>query len=222
MVFIVAVPASLSACAGPLSVLDLATAAGGRVTNLWWIMLIASILVLAGVLVLFGLSFRRHSRLAGVSPRLFLVGGGLVLPIVTLTALLVLGQWLLPRPGEDVVRVEARGQQFYWEFTHFAADGTAIRSVNELHLPAGRPVEVTVLSADVIHSFWVPRLAGKIDAIPGHRNRLWIDSAPPGIYRGVCAELCGRGHTQMRFRAVVHPAAKYPDVLAALAAGDPP
>jgi cytochrome c oxidase subunit II len=216
----------LSACAGPLSILDPATGAAGRIADIWWIMLAVATLVLLGVLALFGLSFRRKSRLARLSPRLFLVGGGLVLPIVPLTALfiyaVILGQGLLPPRGDDVVRVEARGQQFFWEFSHFAADGTAIRRVNELHLPAGRPVEVTVLSADVIHSFWVPRLAGKIDAVPGHRNRLWIDRAPPGTYQGVCAEFCGRGHTQMQFRVIVHPAGQYPDVLATLAAGDQP
>lgn len=203
-----------------------ATAGASRIADLWWIMLVASILIVTGVLALFGLSFSRRAPLAGASPRLFLVGGGLALPIVTLAALLVygvvLGQWLLPRPAGDVVRVEARGQQFHWEFTHFDADGAAVRSIGQLHLPAGRTVEVTVLSADVIHSFWVPRLAGKMDAIPGHRNRLRIDSAAPGTYQGVCAEFCGRGHAHMQFQVIVHPAAEYPQALAALADGGQP
>ena len=196
-------------------------------------MLVASVVILGGVTGLFLWTFRqgrragRQGRQAGLgSPRLYLLGGGLVFPMVTLTALLVyalaFGQWLLPRPGEEVVRVEARGHQWRWEFTHYDSAGEAVHTVDTLHLPAGTPIEVTVVSADVIHSFWLPRLAGKIDAVPGHTNVLRIDNAPPGTYQGVCAEFCGLEHARMRFVAVVHPAYRYQGVLRALAAGDEP
>jgi cytochrome c oxidase subunit II len=216
----------VAGCGGPLSTLDPATEAAARIAGLWWVMLTAAGVILTGVIGLFLWTFRAGRGSGRVSPRLFLLGGGLVFPMVTLTALLVyalaFGQWLKPRPGEEVVRVEARGQQFFWEFTHFDAEGRAIRTRDRLHLPAGTPVEVTLISADVIHSFWLPRLAGKMDAVPGHANVLRLDAAPPGLYAGVCAEFCGLGHTDMRFSAMVYPAYRYPDVLRALADGTEP
>jgi len=213
-----------TACSGPLSILDPATAPTERIADLWWVMLAASIVILAGVMVLFLWPFLRGGSRRPVSTRTYLLGGGLVFPIVTLTALLVyalgFGQWLLPRPDEEVVRVEAQGQQWWWEFTHYDEAGEAVRVANELHLPAGRPIEVTVVSADVIHSFWVPRLAGKLDAVPGHVNVLRIDPAEPGTYAGVCAEFCGLEHAGMRFTTIVHPAEDYARALAEAAAAE--
>jgi len=79
-----------------------------------------------------------------------------------------------------------------------------IRLHNELHIPANTPVDIYVTSSDVIHSFWVPRLAGKIDAIPGHTSVLRLEADEPGDYRGQCAEFCGRGHAHMQFRVSAH------------------
>jgi len=88
-----------------------------------------------------------------------------------------------------------------------------------LHIPAGQPVDVLVTSSDVIHSFWSPRLAGKIDAVPGHENVVRLTADRPGTYRGVCAEFCGVGHTDMHFSVVAHPPEEYAQALAeALAA----
>lgn len=216
----------VAGCGGPLSTLDPVTEAAGRIADLWWVMVTAAVVILAGVMGLFLWTFSRGRTVSGVSPRLFLLGGGLVFPMVTLTALLVyalgFGQWLMPRHGEEVVRVEARGHQFFWEFTHFDAEGRPIRTLDRLHLPAGTPIEVTLVSNDVIHSFWVPRLAGKLDAVPGHTNVLRIDAAPPGIYAGICAEFCGLEHARMRFVAEVHPADRYAAVLERLAEGIEP
>ena len=78
-----------------------------------------------------------------------------------------------------------------------------------LHLPAGIPVDSSVTSLDVIHAFWVPRLAGKIDAVPGHANLLRIQADVPGRYQGLCNEFCGIGHSGMRFDVIVHPAAEF-------------
>jgi heme/copper-type cytochrome/quinol oxidase subunit 2 len=76
-----------------------------------------------------------------------------------------------------------------------------------LHIPAGRPADLVITSTDVIHSFWIPRLAGKMDAIPGHTNRLRIVADAPGTYRGECAEYCGVGHKNHGFTVVAHDAA---------------
>ena len=99
------------------------------------------------------------------------------------------------------VGVEAR--RYAWAFRH--PGGRATEGV--LHIPAGRPVDLSITATDVIHSFWVPRLAGKMDAIPGHTNRLRIVASRPGIYRGECAEYCGTGHKDHGFTVVAHDAA---------------
>ena len=85
-------------------------------------------------------------------------------------------------------------------------------------LPAGMPVDLVITSGDVIHSFWIPRLAGKMDAIPGRVNVLRVQADTPGPYAGECAEFCGTGHAGMRFEVVVHPAADFAAVLAATGA----
>ena len=110
---------------------------------------------------------------------------------------LVVGERLLPRPAPDVVTVAAEGRQWAWRFTYADAPGRATEGV--LHIPAGRPVDVAITSADVIHSFWVPRLAGKLDAIPGHVNVLRIEADAPGDYAGVSAEFNGPGYRSHRF-----------------------
>ena len=89
-----------------------------------------------------------------------------------------------------------------------------------LHLPAGVTVDIAVSSRDVIHSFWVPRFAGKIDAVPGHVNFLRLRADEPGRYEGRCSEFCGLGHTTMRFAVIVHRAEDYPAALRQAAAED--
>ena len=120
----------------------------------------------------------------------------------------VLGERLVARPGSaEPLRLEAEGRQWQWTFRYPEAGGLV--TVDTLHIPAGREIAFTVTSADVIHSFWVPRLGGKIDAVPGHRNTIRLRADRPGRYGGACAEFCGIGHTAMRFTVVAHPAADY-------------
>ncbi|MBA3447535.1 MAG: c-type cytochrome, partial [Pseudaminobacter sp.] len=87
----------------------------------------------------------------------------------------------------------------WWRVVYTTADGRRIESANELRLPAGQPVPVDLTSADVIHSFWVPKLAGKLDMIPGRVNTLTLDASEPGVSRGQCAEYCGGAHALMSF-----------------------
>lgn len=152
-----------------------------------------------------------------LAPRPMLLWGGLVFPSVVLTALVIaafiLGERLLPRG--DALRIEAVARQFAWEFRY--PNGTSTRDL--LHIPAGRAVEFTVTSEDVVHSFWIPRLGGKIDAIPGHRNLIRLIAEQPGRYRGICAEFCGEGHAIMRFAVEAHAAGDYDTVLSGLREG---
>jgi cytochrome c oxidase subunit 2 len=104
------------------------------------------------------------------------------------------------RPAGDVLVVEAIGKQWWWEFRY---PELGVVTANELHLPVNQTVEVAITSTDVIHSFWVPRLGGKRDAIGGRTNRIFFRPDSIGEYLGQCAEFCGVSHANMRFRVYV-------------------
>jgi cytochrome c oxidase subunit 2 len=146
--------------------------------------------------------------------------GGLVLPAVVLLPLLVYslfaGERLLPLGGQAPRRIEAVARQWTWTFRY--PDEGGATTTNLLVLPAGMPVDVLVTSKDVIHAFWVPRVAGKIDAIPGHVNRLRIQVDQPGRYEGQCNEFCGFGHTRMRFAIIAARPQDFPAAVAKAAA----
>ena len=100
-----------------------------------------------------------------------------------------------------------------------ADDAAPLRTVNVLHVPAGAPVHLRIMSADVIHSFWVPRVSGKLDAVPGRVNQLRLVVDEPGEYVGVCAEYCGVGHAHMPFTLVAHPSGDAQALLQAVKEG---
>ena len=213
--------AALAGCAGPFSALDPAGPAAHSIATLWWVMLAAAAALFTLVISLFSFAvLRRDStgkprRTAGKG---FVLWGGLVMPAAVLTALLgyalFLGERLTPRAESGVLRVEARARQWQWDFFYPDAPN-APGTPDILHIPAGQPVDIHVTSADVIHSFWVPRLGGKIDAIPGHTNIIRLFADRPGAYYGKCSEFCGTGHAVMGFAVEAHEAEDYPARLAA-------
>ncbi|MGP3698574.1 cytochrome c oxidase subunit II [Rhodobacter sp. NSM] len=162
-------------------------------------MLAGATLIFLLVAVLLALAMRK--RPGGGGERLWLQGMGLGFPLVVLAALLAyglaVGESLLPRDHPGRVTVSAEARQWEWRFGHADLPGLVTRDI--LHIPAGRPVDVEITSADVIHSFWVPRLAGKMDAIPGHVNVLRIEAHRPGDYAGVSAEYSGPGYRSHGF-----------------------
>ncbi len=108
-----------------------------------------------------------------------------------------------PPPGPAAVRLEITGHQWWWEVRYLNDEPSQqFQTANEIHIPVGKVVEITLRTADVIHSFWVPALAGKTDQIPGQENHTWIDAKRPGIYRGQCGEYCGQQHAHMAFEVV--------------------
>ncbi|MBX9624451.1 MAG: cytochrome c oxidase subunit II [Gemmataceae bacterium] len=130
-----------------------------------------------------------------------------------------------PPPGAEPLRVTVVGHQWWWEYRYESYNGRELGFVtaNELHIPTGevgtpRPVYLTLQSADVCHSFWVPRLGGKTDLLPGRTNQMWIQTDEPGVYLGQCAEYCGTQHAHMLLRVVAEPPAAFEKWLAAEAA----
>jgi cytochrome c oxidase subunit 2 len=116
----------------------------------------------------------------------------------------------VPQVGDNTLFVTVVGRQWWWEYTydHYNGRPLGFATANELHVPASldgvsRPVHLTLRSADVCHSFWVPRLAGKTDLIPGRVNAMWFQTDSPGLYLGQCAEYCGTQHANMLLRVVV-------------------
>ena len=131
---------------------------------------------------------------------------GILLLIIAVPNLRVLFAASTPPADEEVLRIEAVGKQWWWKFTY---PDLKVVTANELHIPVGRAVQLHLRSADVIHSFWVPKLAGKMDLIPNKDNSMWFKAEEPGLYYGQCAEFCGVSHANMRFRVVVHPQAAF-------------
>jgi cytochrome c oxidase subunit 2 len=139
----------------------------------------------------------------------FVLVGGIGFPVVVLSALLTYGLKLAPelRADDGAIEIDVTGRQYWWEFRYprFAgsptvrANADAVVTANELVLPVGQRVILNLRSEDVIHSFWVPALAGKLDLIPGRTNRLQIEASKTGNIRGQCAEFCGTSHAFMAF-----------------------
>lgn len=152
----------------------------------------------------------------------WIIGGGLVLPLLTIVVLLLwgipLGQRMMPLPVADgeVLRVEVAARQWQWRVSY---PKSSVTLVDAMRIPAGTPVDVLVTSEDVIHSFWVPRLGGKMDAIPGRVNVLRLEADEPGVYRGVCAEFCGLGHARMTFTVEAMAAADFHAWLESMSGG---
>lgn len=203
-----AIGATTSGCSSPFSTLEPAGPAADSIASLWWVMLTGASLLLALIAVLVALAFVRPGAGRNTPASVWIVGGGLVLPGVVLTPLMIYalasGERLFSARAEAVMQVDVLARRWEWVFTYRAADGTMRRSNDVLHIPVGQPVRLNITSADVIHSFWVPRLAGKIDATPGHSTMLRLSADAAGRYRGLCSEFCGTGHLEMQMIVEAH------------------
>lgn len=194
--------------------LDPAGPAARDIDDLWVLMLVlgTAVFVLVAVLLVVGLRRTGDDRepaepTGGRRP--WLVGGGVVLPALGVLVVLVATLAVMRDTAEAddaELSIEVTGHQFWWEFRYPDGD---ISTAGELHIPAGRPVALELTSSDVIHSFWVPELAGKLDAFPEDVNVLVIEADEPGRYRGKCAEFCGLHHASMDLVVVAHRDAEF-------------
>ncbi len=112
-------------------------------------------------------------------------------------------------PGGDPLQIEVNGQQYLWRFEYPSSGDTQVFSYYEMVVPIDTTVSLQITSQDVAHSWWIPDLGGKADAIPGYTNETWFKIEEPGVYRGVCAELCGEGHADMRAQVRAVPVDEY-------------
>ncbi len=185
---------------------------GGRaaadIAWITWVMLAGTGVFMVAMTVL-GLhaALRRSRGPVGPSGRSIILWGGIAVPLAVTIMLLIYGvragHSMLPiGPAELEVRVTAH--QWWWHFEYLRPGEESLYTIDELHLPVDRAVNIHVTSVDVIHSFWVPNLAGKIDALPGRVNTIRLHPERVGRMRGHCAEFCGAQHTHMDFTVEVH------------------
>jgi cytochrome c oxidase subunit 2 len=187
--------------------LNTASPQAGLLRDLFWITMGVALVVFFAVealLIYTALRFRRRGPVDQPEPQQIHGNTRLeimwtILPaviLISLFAVSVRSMAELASVPPNARRIQVTGFQFGWEFSY--PDDNA-RAINELRVPVGQPVVLEITSRDVIHSFWVPDLAGKIDANPGMVNRLTFTAERAGLFRGVCAELCGVGHANMLF-----------------------
>ena len=221
-------------CAGPEAMLDPGGPAAGTTATMWWILFgmgtAVYLIVMGLVVVAFRRARRRREQWSGqperdlpdqaVSPaaRRLVVYGGIIGPLLVLLVLNLITAPMgagiddrgasaegVDNPAEDVV-IEVVAEKFWWRVTY---PELGVTTANEIHLPTRERVRLRITSADVIHSFWIPKLAGKIDATPGHTTELVLEADEAGRYRGRCTEFCGLAHAQMIVWAVAQERAEF-------------
>lgn len=191
------------------SVLEPASRSAERVTDLWWLMFWLGTVVFLLVMLLFLFAVtqgRRDDSQRGLDRgrrQSFVITGGVIMPLIVLA--IVFGATLRTMSGLADDRssndwtVEVVAHQYWWEVRYPDQD---VVTANEIHIPVGEPVEFRLTSADVIHSFWVPELYGKVDMMPGTTTSLTVTADEAGRFRGQCAQLCGVQHANMAMYVV--------------------
>ena len=197
----------LSGCEGVQSVFTARTPEAASVVTLSFVLFSGAAVIFVVVMGLLVWAILSRGRRPPVRATTIIMAGGFIFPAVTLAVLLTWSVMLSARltspPAEEPLRIHVTGHMWWWEVFYEGPDGEPIETANEIRLPRGRPASITVTTSDVIHSFWIPNLTGKIDMIPGHENRIAFTPGEIGVMRGQCAEFCGLQHTKMAFYAVV-------------------
>ena len=196
----------------------------GSISRLWWLMFIVCSIVFFVVMIALLLSLRRRTAepVSELTPtieppreqerrRRNVVISAVTVTVVILFVFLIAsyrtGRAISSnRPDKTGLSIDLTGHQWWWEVRYSDVDASNIfTTANEIHIPVGVPVVFTLHGGDVIHSFWVPNLAGKKDLIPGKVNVIWLQADKPGVYRGQCAEYCGLQHAKMALWVIAEP-----------------
>jgi len=205
----------------PLGYLDAAGQRAQTTLPLTWLTLIISIAVCLIIAILLWLGVRRSRATGGAEETravevsrsgngLRWISVGLSISAVPLLVTLVWTMVALAKvsgpPANPGLTLDVTGRQWWWDVRYDAAEpDQSFSTANEIHIPVGVPVLVRLHGADVIHSFWVPKLSGKTDTIPGQTNLTWLEASRPGRYQGQCTEYCGFQHAHMAFEVVAEP-----------------
>lgn len=211
----------LSGCAESPSTLDPQGPGAETIAMIGWLMfaIATAVFVIVMGLLLYALFRSRpegeESRFKPGQLNRFVIVGGLIVPLVILIAVYGFALYamaaLAAPAAEDELVIEVVGHQWWWEVNYPQQGFT---TANELRIPVGQRVALQVETRDVIHSFWVPELHGKIDMIPGQTNIFWLEASEPGSYFGICAEFCGTQHAKMAFVVVAEPQEQFASWLA--------
>ncbi|MBA3349846.1 MAG: cytochrome c oxidase subunit II [Actinobacteria bacterium] len=214
----VAVASSMTGCASdtPQSVLEPAGESARKADGLWNLTFSIAVAVFVVVQIALIYSVIRYRAKPGREARQF-EGNARLEIILTVIPALILAAIAVPTigtvfdlakepTGANVLQVTVQGRQFWWMYEYPDLD---VVTANELHIPVRTPVNVTIEGYDVNHSFWVPRLAGTQDVVPGRVNRLTLEADEPGTYRGQCKEFCGLSHANMALRVIAHEPADF-------------
>ena len=201
----------ISACStDPQSTFDPAGPVADRQLSLFWLMFwlaVAVFVLVEGILFYSIIRFRRRKNQEGLPPQThgntpleiaWTIAPALVLVVIAVPTYLTIADQRDPPEG-DSIHVEVVAHQWWWEFRY---PDLGVTTANELHIPVNKVVTIDLISGDVQHSFWVPKLAGKTDVLPNNLNQMWFLAEETGVFFGQCAELCGVAHAQMRFRVV--------------------
>lgn len=197
----------VSGCTGTQSALQPAGAGAEQIAQLFWWMGGGAIVIWVAVIG-FAIYATQIKSEAHSSRRAhwLIIGGGAIFPTIVLGTLLIFGLQLMPSlsaPAKSEFQVAVSGERWWWRVTYTTPAGDKVRLANEIRLPVGERVEFSLSSPDVIHSFWIPSLGGKVDMIPGRVTRLVLEPTRLGTYRGACAEYCGTSHALMNFHVEV-------------------
>lgn len=197
----------LAGCDGRQSALNPAGVGAQSIAELFWWMSGGALVIWMVVMGIALYATQAHPEAHGIrGARWLIIGGGIVFPVVVLTGLLIYGLMLMPqlRSTEAIdLSVEVSGEQWWWRVRYATDAGDKVELANEIRLPVGERVAFSLTSPDVIHSFWIPSLGGKVDMIPGRTNELVLEPTRTGTFRGACAEYCGASHALMNFPVVV-------------------
>jgi len=224
----------LSGCGGLQSVVNPAGPQSNHISKLWWLMFYVSAAVFVVVIIFLFLALasgRKRNALArkpgdyappdvtpppeGERKRRNIVVSATVLTVVILFVFLMesffVGRGLTSElSNKQGVSIEVTGHQWWWEVRYMNVDASSIfTTANEIHMPVGVPVTLTLKANDVIHSFWVPNLHGKKDLIPGKLSTIWLQADRAGVFRGQCAEYCGHQHAHMALWVIAEPAQQF-------------
>ena len=223
--------AALGICAagacGPMNTLGRDGVTGSSETSLGWFLVITSCAVVFIITVLVCIAAFKHHQaapgnavVAGTPGFEWILWGGMLIPAVVLVVafFLTIGTLNAVAAPEraPAATIAVVGHQWWWEVRYEGSSpDQSIVTANEIHVPVGEPVRLELSTNDVIHSFWVPELAGKTDLIPGQTNSMWIEARHAGVFGGTCGEFCGAQHAHMQIRVIADPPDRYQAWLAA-------